>query len=925
MENKSKVIISLTTIPSRLPKIKPCLQSLIKQGYPVHLWIPRYFKRGKEKLPSNLPSFLNQINVNYHIVEDFGSITKLLPALKLDVDYIITADDDAIYGNEWASDLVSYAKQYPNTAICYRGRSVKNGQKYNNTKLIYNVNQPTKINLITGVWGAIYSPTFFKETIWDEYLKWTLGDDLIISQHLQNNKIKMLTIPLRNRINTSYDNVKNIDALWALNKKDKNDTGINILKDKSVSSPIISLTIPVSEAGLPCLYITLDSLKYQTAQFKDFEVIVAIDTNNNITSIKKKIIEMELPYTHTIVKSPRNNSPELGHRNHARNKACSLAKGKILWPVDSDHLMEGHTIQSIIDAHRKADSLEIYLFPRFWLNIIPKNWIKQYWANKKNYKDFFKNISMTSSSHPGYGSKYFKINGGISDIKEKYIENQPAFPRILFDALGGFDERYLAWGGNKHEFVVRLFGLQDMGLVKFKIIQSTRLIHQPHYKDHSRHQSLGKKNREKVEKCIVDVKNRARWWKAQSNIAKEVITSHKAGGAVIIPNMCSEIYKNLGDVDVIAINSTLRKPRENLTLLQAAPHLTEMDQLALAAPHAESGRLVIVRPGKKPSAEKILNAFSTDEDIICISKHQLGELGNYPSYITTFDDLAQVLNDGTQFLNTTPYRQRLPEISTYRPLILKKKPKVSLGIITFNRKGVLKQALDSLRKSMRPDLFEYDVFIVDDGSTDGTVAFLKTQEFPWKSFERGGVHRQSNRILKHFNGNVEYGFLCNDDLTYKEGWEEAYIAAMKHTPYEHIVYMDHGYESKVSSTSLKNPQDVKVFDGVPLVCWRSNRIQGVLLTFTQKSIDKVGGMDAGNLGLCSHGHVDYTLRNIKAGMAPGKKTPSTGVYDIMGSNNVLKLILAPHAAPGRPGAQKSQAYFNKVKNKAGRIKVGMAT
>jgi len=350
-----------------------------------------------------------------------------------------------------------------------------------------------------------------------------------------------------------------------------------------------------------------------------------------------------------------------------------------------------------------------------------------------------------------------------------------------------------------------------------------------------------------------------------------------------------------------------------------------MDQLALAIPYAESGRLVIVRPGKRPSAEEILSATTTTSNVICISKYRLAELGNYPSYISTFDDLAQVLSDGTQFLSSTPYRQRLPEISAFRPAILKRKPKISLGIITFNRKGILKKALDSLRESMRPDLFEYDVFIVDDGSTDGTVEFLKGQEFPWEAFKRGGVHRQSNRILKHFNGNVEYGFLCNDDLTYKEGWEEAYIAAMKHTPYEHIVYMDHGFENKLRSGSLKTPQDIKIFDGVPLVCWRTNRIQGVLLTFTQKSIDKIGGMDAANLGLCGHGHVDYTLRNIKAGMAPGSKSTSTGVYDVMGSNNVLRLTLAPHAAPGRPGSQKSASYFNKVKNKTGRIKVGMVT
>jgi len=34
-------IISLTTIPTRLPHIKPVIESLKVQGFPVHLWIPQ--------------------------------------------------------------------------------------------------------------------------------------------------------------------------------------------------------------------------------------------------------------------------------------------------------------------------------------------------------------------------------------------------------------------------------------------------------------------------------------------------------------------------------------------------------------------------------------------------------------------------------------------------------------------------------------------------------------------------------------------------------------------------------------------------------------------------------------------------------------------------------------------------------------------
>ena len=223
---KTRAIISLTTIPSRLPQIGPCLRSLAIQGFPVHLWLPKHFKRGNERLPQVLPAFLDKLGVNYTVVDDLGSITKLLPALKLKTELIVTADDDVIYGEDWARDLVEYAEAHPRVAACYRGRVFRGKQKYNDSKLLRYVERPRKIHMITGVWGAIYRPSFFDDSIYKENEKWPLGDDLVISGHLRRKGVPMHVIPMRNDVKGRYGEIFNIDSLWEINRRNNNDIGM---------------------------------------------------------------------------------------------------------------------------------------------------------------------------------------------------------------------------------------------------------------------------------------------------------------------------------------------------------------------------------------------------------------------------------------------------------------------------------------------------------------------------------------------------------------------------------------------------------------------------------------------------------------------------------------------------------------------------
>lgn len=96
-------IISLTSVPPRLPFIGPVLQSLLRQGADrVVLALPRHWSRFGDA-PAN---FEVPHGVELLSCSDLGPATKVLPvrAAYPQAD-IIYCDDDCIYGAGWLAQL----------------------------------------------------------------------------------------------------------------------------------------------------------------------------------------------------------------------------------------------------------------------------------------------------------------------------------------------------------------------------------------------------------------------------------------------------------------------------------------------------------------------------------------------------------------------------------------------------------------------------------------------------------------------------------------------------------------------------------------------------------------------------------------------------------------------------------------------------
>ena len=129
-----RVIISLTSYPSRIKTVHIAIKSLIDQTYKadkIILWLAEEQFPNKEKdLPKQLLDLV-PLGLTIDWCSDIKSYKKLVPALiKYPNDIIITADDDLIYNKNCIKSLIDTYKKYPNCIIANRTHYItfKNGK-----------------------------------------------------------------------------------------------------------------------------------------------------------------------------------------------------------------------------------------------------------------------------------------------------------------------------------------------------------------------------------------------------------------------------------------------------------------------------------------------------------------------------------------------------------------------------------------------------------------------------------------------------------------------------------------------------------------------------------------------------------------------------------------------------------------------------
>ena len=212
---RSEAIVSLTSIPSRLPLIERTLKSLLRQSLAprrIVLNLPRFSKR--EGVAYVVPAFLEGIEaVSIRWCEDWGPATKLLPALMEEATDtpIIVVDDDRIYPANLVADLMAASVRDPHAAFCMSGWVVPGDlidrptNVWSNLRMLppapiraRRLSKPVEVDIVQGLSGYVVRPSFFDLAAITDYdhapREAFFVDDVWISAHC---KMPRFVIPAR--------------------------------------------------------------------------------------------------------------------------------------------------------------------------------------------------------------------------------------------------------------------------------------------------------------------------------------------------------------------------------------------------------------------------------------------------------------------------------------------------------------------------------------------------------------------------------------------------------------------------------------------------------------------------------------------------------------------------------------------------------
>jgi glycosyltransferase involved in cell wall biosynthesis len=109
---------------------------------------------------------------------------------------------------------------------------------------------------------------------------------------------------------------------------------------------------------------------------------------------------------------------------------------------------------------------------------------------------------------------------------------------------------------------------------------------------------------------------------------------------------------------------------------------------------------------------------------------------------------------------------------------------LTVGICTWNRAALLREALAALSRSDLPARLEWEVVVVDNGSTDGTASVVAEfrDRLPVRSIAepRPGLSHARNRCVDEFRG--DYLLWTDDDVIVSPEWVREYASAFQERP-----------------------------------------------------------------------------------------------------------------------------------------------
>ncbi len=207
VRGSAPVVVSLTTTPSRIARLRPTLASLLDQTRPpdaIVLNLPERCERDASAYA--IPRFVAEFpSLQIERCErDLGPATKLVPTLLRQPEpesALIVVDDDQIYPRELVENLLRWSARLPDAALCHRGFRVPPDFDHARRNTLYAEHQlrPAAIEVIQGSAGYLVKPRFFGPALLDYHdapASARTRDDVWISGNLARAGVQRFVVPL---------------------------------------------------------------------------------------------------------------------------------------------------------------------------------------------------------------------------------------------------------------------------------------------------------------------------------------------------------------------------------------------------------------------------------------------------------------------------------------------------------------------------------------------------------------------------------------------------------------------------------------------------------------------------------------------------------------------------------------------------------
>lgn len=238
-----KIIISLTTISSRINILQFVIESLLTQTMKAdYLYInisknPYLLDEGFNFIPFWLTELEKNKKIIINWVDNIGPYRKLIPLIKQfePEDIIIICDDDVLYSENWLRDLYNESHNNPNTIVCYCARKIKKTFfnyvhcSYIYWPFFYGKGSHSDI-LPIGVGGVLYKVNYLNlsSLLDDNYLKIAPKADDIWFWNSCKPKLKVSVLEHNN--SNTFSTISTFYNLFELNYASKNSSRTFIIR-----------------------------------------------------------------------------------------------------------------------------------------------------------------------------------------------------------------------------------------------------------------------------------------------------------------------------------------------------------------------------------------------------------------------------------------------------------------------------------------------------------------------------------------------------------------------------------------------------------------------------------------------------------------------------------------------------------------------